>query len=77
HLQAIPRGETRTYGEIAAALGQPSAARAVGRSCAANPVAVVVPCHRAIGGDGAMHGYRWDIERKVALLEAEQKQKDG
>ncbi len=72
-LQAIPAGETRTYGEIAAALGQPGAARAVGRACATNPVSLVVPCHRAVGGDGKMHGYRWGIERKKALLERERR----
>lgn len=70
-LAAIPRGETRTYGEIAAALDRPGAARAVGRACATNPVSVVVPCHRAIGGDGKMHGYRWGIERKKILLARE------
>ena len=70
-LKAIPAGETRTYGEIAAALGQPGAARAVGRACATNPVSLVVPCHRAVGGDGKMHGYRWGVERKETLLERE------
>lgn len=72
-LSAIPGGETRSYGEIAAALGQPGAARAVGRACATNPVSVVVPCHRAIGSDGSMHGYRWGIDRKKSLLERERK----
>ena len=70
-LKHIPRGETRSYGEIAAALGQPGAARAVGRACATNPVSLVVPCHRAVGGDGRMHGYRWGVARKKALLERE------
>lgn len=70
-LSAIPAGQTRSYGEIAATLGQPGAARAVGRACATNPVSVVVPCHRAIGSDGALHGYRWGIERKKTLLERE------
>ncbi len=72
-LQAIPSGETRTYGEIAIALGQPGAARAVGRACATNPVSLVVPCHRAVGSDGKMHGYRWGVERKKALLERERR----
>jgi AraC family transcriptional regulator of adaptative response/methylated-DNA-[protein]-cysteine methyltransferase len=72
-LRAIPRGETRSYGEIAAALGQPGAARAVGRACATNPVSLVVPCHRAVGGDGRMHGYRWGVERKQSLLERERR----
>lgn len=73
-LQAIPRGATRTYGEIAAELGRPEAARAVGRACASNPVALLVPCHRAVGGDGKMHGYRWGIGRKRTLLERERKE---
>ena len=72
-LSAIPAGETRSYGKIAAAMGQPGAARAVGRACATNPVSVVVPCHRAIGSDGALHGYRWGVDRKKALLERERK----
>lgn len=71
-LQAIPAGETRSYREIAAAIGEPKAARAVGRACATNPVALVVPCHRAIREDGTLGGYRWGLERKEALLSAEQ-----
>ena len=71
-LQAIPVGETRTYGEVAAALGRPTAARAVARACATNRVALVVPCHRVVGADGALRGYRWTTERKRALLELEQ-----
>jgi AraC family transcriptional regulator of adaptative response/methylated-DNA-[protein]-cysteine methyltransferase len=70
-LQAIPYGETRTYGEIARQLGNPKAVRAVGRACATNPVSLVVPCHRAVGSDGGLHGYRWGLERKQALLEQE------
>ena len=70
-LQAIPVGETRTYGEVAAALGQPTAARAVARACATNRVALVVPCHRVVGADGALRGYRWTTERKRALLDME------
>ena len=70
-LRAIPRGQTRTYGEIARALGRPGAARAVGRACASNPVALAVPCHRAVGGDGALTGYRWGVERKRRLLARE------
>lgn len=70
-LRAIPYGATRTYGEIAAAIGAPGAARAVGRACATNPASLVIPCHRAVGGDGALHGYRWGLERKRALLEQE------
>lgn len=70
-LRDIPRGETRTYGEIARRMGQPKAARAVGRACATNPVAVAIPCHRAVGAGGALTGYRWGVERKRALLAAE------
>lgn len=69
-LQAVPPGETRTYGELAAALGKPRAARAVARACASNRVALVVPCHRAVAGDGP-GGYRWGVERKERLLRAE------
>jgi AraC family transcriptional regulator of adaptative response/methylated-DNA-[protein]-cysteine methyltransferase len=71
HLSAIPAGETRSYGEIAAAMGQPGAARAVGRACATNPIAVVVPCHRAVGANGSLHGYRWGLDRKKTLLDRE------
>ena len=70
-LQAIPPGETRTYKELAAAIGMPKAARAVGRACGANRVAVVIPCHRAVRGDGEIGGYRWGAERKATLLAAE------
>ena len=70
-LQAIPRGETRTYSGLAAELGQPNATRAVARACATNPVAVIVPCHRVVGKDGSLTGYRWGAERKRRLLDAE------
>lgn len=70
-LQAIPRGETRSYSEIAAAVGRPSAVRAVASACAANPVALAIPCHRVVGKNGALAGYRWGIERKRKLLEQE------
>jgi AraC family transcriptional regulator of adaptative response/methylated-DNA-[protein]-cysteine methyltransferase len=70
-LRRIPTGETMTYGEIASAIGHPKAARAVGSACARNHVAVVVPCHRAVGADEKLHGYRWGISRKRKLLEAE------
>ena len=70
-LQAIPMGETRSYGEIAAAIGQPSASRAVANACARNPVALVIPCHRIIRADKRPGGYRWGVERKRALLERE------
>ncbi len=70
-LQQIPRGETRSYSEIARSLGEPSATRAVGAAIGANPVAIVVPCHRVIGKDGSLTGYRWGIDRKRKLLAAE------
>ncbi len=70
-LRAIPRGKTRSYGEIARRLGRPAAARAVARACASNPLAVLVPCHRAIGADGRLTGYRWGLDRKKALLALE------
>jgi AraC family transcriptional regulator of adaptative response/methylated-DNA-[protein]-cysteine methyltransferase len=70
-LRRIPYGETRTYGEVAAALGAPRAARAVARACAANPAALVTPCHRVVRADGAPGGYRWGEARKRALLEME------
>ncbi len=70
-LQQIPRGETVSYGELARAIGRPKAVRAVAGACAANPVALVVPCHRVVGRDGALTGYRWGVERKRALLHRE------
>jgi AraC family transcriptional regulator of adaptative response/methylated-DNA-[protein]-cysteine methyltransferase len=70
-LRRIPRGETRSYAELAKSLGQPTAVRAVARACATNPVAVVVPCHRVIGSNGKLTGYRWGVERKKRLLEIE------
>ncbi|MCW5751013.1 MAG: bifunctional DNA-binding transcriptional regulator/O6-methylguanine-DNA methyltransferase Ada [Alphaproteobacteria bacterium] len=70
-LQRIPRGETRSYREIAVAIGQPQAARAVARACASNPAALVVPCHRVVREDGGLGGYRWGIRRKETLLAAE------
>lgn len=70
-LRAIPRGETRTYAQIAEAVGSPQAVRAVGAACGANPLAVVVPCHRVVGADGRLTGYRWGVERKQRLLAME------
>jgi len=72
-LQEIPRGETRSYSQLAAELGSPTATRAVAGACAANPLAVVVPCHRVVGKNGSLTGYRWGTERKRKLLEAEKK----
>lgn len=76
-LQGIPRGETRTYSEVAVAVGSPKSVRAVAAACGANPVAVVVPCHRVVGKDGSLTGYRWGVERKRALLAAERVGADG
>ncbi len=70
-LQKIPPGHTTSYGEIAAALGRPTAVRAVARAIASNNHAVLVPCHRVVRGDGALSGYRWGVERKRALLDRE------
>lgn len=71
HLKSIPRGATESYSQVAEAIGRPSAVRAVARACAANPVAVAIPCHRVVRGDGSMGGYRWGVERKTRLLAAE------
>jgi AraC family transcriptional regulator, regulatory protein of adaptative response / methylated-DNA-[protein]-cysteine methyltransferase len=68
-LRQIPPGETRRYGELASGLG--SHARAVARACASNPVGLLVPCHRVVGANHALTGYRWGVERKAALLESE------
>jgi len=70
-LQRIPRGTTVTYGELARTIDRPNASRAVARACATNPVALVVPCHRVVGADGALTGYRWGVKRKQALLALE------
>ena len=70
-LQRIPRGTTRTYTQIARAMGKPRAVRAVARACATNPVSIVVPCHRVVRADGDLAGYRWGISRKEKLLERE------
>ena len=72
-LQAIPAGETSTYSEIAARIGQPRAFRAVAHACAENAVAVAIPCHRAVRADGSLAGYRWGLARKAELLKRERK----
>lgn len=74
-LQSIPHGKTMTYKDIAEDLGLPKGARAVGSACAENPVALLVPCHRVVRGDGSLAGYRWGVERKRKLLEMEKKHK--
>jgi AraC family transcriptional regulator of adaptative response/methylated-DNA-[protein]-cysteine methyltransferase len=70
-LSKVPAGSRTTYTELARQIGQPTAARAVAQACAANPVAVVIPCHRVVRADGGLSGYRWGVERKRALLERE------
>lgn len=70
-LRAIPLGHTASYREIAARIGAPGAVRAVAQACAANPVAVLIPCHRVVRSDGDISGYRWGVERKRMLLERE------
>jgi AraC family transcriptional regulator of adaptative response/methylated-DNA-[protein]-cysteine methyltransferase len=70
-LRAIPYGQTMSYGEVAKALGKPGAVRAVGRACATNPVALVIPCHRVVREDQSLGGYRWGLERKKKLLHKE------
>jgi AraC family transcriptional regulator of adaptative response/methylated-DNA-[protein]-cysteine methyltransferase len=70
-LAAIPYGETRTYGEVAASIGRPRAVRAVARACATNPVALAIPCHRVLPAAGGTGGYRWGVARKKALLSTE------
>jgi AraC family transcriptional regulator of adaptative response/methylated-DNA-[protein]-cysteine methyltransferase len=74
YLQSIPYGEVRSYGEVAAGIGSPKAIRAVARACAANPLAIVVPCHRVIRATGDLAGYRWGLPRKRALLDLERSQ---
>jgi AraC family transcriptional regulator of adaptative response/methylated-DNA-[protein]-cysteine methyltransferase len=71
YLQTIPVGSVQSYAEVAEAIGQPKAARAVASACAANRIALVIPCHRVIRGDGSLGGYRWGLERKRALLDGE------
>jgi AraC family transcriptional regulator of adaptative response/methylated-DNA-[protein]-cysteine methyltransferase len=71
-LRKIPPGQTRTYSQLAAASGNAAAVRAAARACALNPVAVVIPCHRIIGKNGDLTGYRWGVERKQELLRREQ-----
>lgn len=70
-LRRIPFGELRSYQELAVLIGRPTAARAVASACAANRVAIIIPCHRVIRGTGELGGYRWGVERKQKLLDAE------
>jgi len=70
-LVLIPAGRTVSYAELARRLGEPRSVRAVAQACGANPIALAIPCHRVIGSDGSLRGYRWGLERKKALLERE------
>lgn len=70
-LGEIPAGSTASYTEVAKRIGKPGSVRAVAHACAANPLAVLIPCHRVVGSDGSLTGYRWGIDRKRALLERE------
>jgi len=72
-LRAIPYGQTVSYGDVAKALGNPGAVRAVGRACATNPVALVIPCHRVVREDQSLGGYRWGLDRKKKLLDREKR----
>ncbi|HYL15987.1 MAG TPA: bifunctional DNA-binding transcriptional regulator/O6-methylguanine-DNA methyltransferase Ada [Terriglobales bacterium] len=73
HLQSIPYGATRSYSQVAKAIGEPKAVRAVARACASNRLAVAIPCHRVVREDGGLGGYRWGVGRKEALLELERR----
>ena len=77
HLRAIPYGQTVSYGDVAKALGKPGAVRAVGRACATNPVALVIPCHRVVREDKTLGGYRWGLDRKKKLLDHERRAHKG
>jgi AraC family transcriptional regulator of adaptative response/methylated-DNA-[protein]-cysteine methyltransferase len=70
-LRQIPAGRTLSYGEVASRIGAPRAMRAVAQACGATPIAIAIPCHRVVRGDGSIGGYRWGIERKTMLLRAE------
>jgi AraC family transcriptional regulator, regulatory protein of adaptative response / methylated-DNA-[protein]-cysteine methyltransferase len=77
YLQAIPKGSVESYQEVARGVGQPRAARAVARACASNHVAIVIPCHRVIRGNGELGGYRWGMERKRVLIDTERKKRNS
>ena len=72
-MREIPAGETASYADIAQRIGSPGSVRAVGQACAANALAVAIPCHRVVRNDGGLSGYRWGVERKRALLDREAK----
>jgi O-6-methylguanine DNA methyltransferase len=73
HLRSIPAGTTRSYQEVAKAIGRPTAVRAVAQACASNHVALLIPCHRVVRNDGSLGGYRWGTERKQAILDVERR----
>jgi AraC family transcriptional regulator of adaptative response/methylated-DNA-[protein]-cysteine methyltransferase len=77
YLQSIPYGEVQSYSEVASGIGAPTAARAVARACATNTVAIVIPCHRVIRGNGELGGYRWGLDRKRALIDRERQSKSA
>ncbi len=77
YLRTIPAGETRSYAEVATAIGKPSATRAVANACGRNPVALAIPCHRVIRASGELGGYRWGLDKKTALLTTERQASDG
>ena len=77
YLRTIPAGETRSYAEVASAIGKPSATRAVANACGRNPVALAIPCHRVIRASGELGGYRWGLDKKTALLTTERQASDG
>ena len=77
YLRTIPAGETRSYAEVATAIGKPSATRAVANACGRNPVALAIPCHRVIRASGELGGYRWGLSTKAALLATERQANDG
>jgi AraC family transcriptional regulator of adaptative response/methylated-DNA-[protein]-cysteine methyltransferase len=77
HLQSLPFGATQSYAQVAKAIGRPTAARAVARACASNRIAVAIPCHRVVRGNGEMGGYRWGVGRKKALLDLERQASRG
>src|SRR5690606_4339750 len=76
-LLQVPEGDVMSYAEVAAGIGKPKAVRAVASACGANRVAVLVPCHRVLRGDGGIGGYRWGVPRKRALLDLERKRRSG
>ncbi len=73
-MNKIPYGQTRTYGQLAAAIGRPKAARAVGGACRCNPIAIIQPCHRVVGSNGKLTGYAYGVEMKEYLLELEKQE---